>query len=1095
MTLEYAVFSNVNRVTPVDQVEQTSGLGSPAIATVTPTQAHEVFLAPFAAATHTAATFSLPQHLLSSSSPDHSALRGVLTYADNNTTGAFYSSYTLGVSINWLSFLISLENDPTPPAPTALTVGSVTSTTVALTWTNPAGGYAVGLANDSVQYGHSTTGPFVSLSVGSVATSDTVTGLACGEPYFFQVEAWNSTGASLPSAQATATTAAPPGCVVNLYGNQSAANYANKTVSIGGGNFTCSSGTLLFDNDTVLIAQNNTGSSVKSAVNNGIVLRSTCALTVKYSTIETNSTPAASYPTFIDQTGGATGAVLLLHSTLKYLGTSTNVPTSHTGVLIQSAHSVVAACAFDAVHTLYYSGVYTGALLAGSTLTGPAGVSDQANSSVYAASTADWFNVTRDTFDESGDDMGILQSGANWTTLSNDTVNGNESSTLLYSITIGAKGADQVHTASHSTLTYDLINNAGVEFIAQHDAPSTGGMQWENVTHTNITSTPNAETRSSYELYFDGTSNAAGTAGLEISHVLVQHDALSNFTGQDALRLGTNVTDFNISYNHIFDFRSGVDVHVNPGTTFGIYIIRDVSHGTVYGNVVDAHDPYDGAPGVGYVSGQGIILESAIMYVNVSHNIVTNFTARAFNIQGSTGGYTAPVWERGASLHNVFYDNTAINYYAVNDNSTDFQQCFGDWAWANGTKFIGNYCRYDGWSTTPSVYDGFAFLVSAQGTYIANNTAVDTNGFVVFTRNAANLEAPAYGLFQTRYNTLFDNYWTGMTLTDGAAVVGDSSAGWANQFNNVSGNTGNASWSFKFIGGSGGEPAIHLVNTVLEWLNGTSVLYTPNVFWYGPSTVTSTGTDYHFNLTRWNTTAAQVSFGALSLTTPVLSHSTADWLNLTPTNDSPGKGDYNVSAVLKVAGKLWVNDTGAIDHDTYLLLVNRAEAASQVAGAQGVAFLVNPASSAEYGVVQTGAPTVPLPPTALGVTSFTNASVSLSWIPPPGTVTDYVVEYGTSPSALTSTYNAGTATSATVTGLLNSTEYWFAVIAYNATGPGSPSNVVEQTTAGTPPPPLVGNLNGLVFLGIGVTIVAGFIVYVTVRRKRNRAVGWVMDDA
>ena len=1081
VTEEAVAVTNINRVSPIDQVEQLSGSGSPAIVSVTPTQTHEVFLAPFAAATHSAVTFSPPQYSEGSASPDHAPLRAVLTYADNNTTGAFQSSYTLPPSTNYLSFLISLEHDPTPPAPTGLTLGAVTATTVALTWTNPAGGYADGLTNDSVQYGHTPTGPFITVSIGSVAASDTVTGLSCDQPYYFQVAAWNSTGASLPSGQVFTMTASSSGCVVNLYGNQTAANYANKTVNLYGGNFTCSSGTLLFDNDTLLIKQNYSGSATKIPLENGIFLRSSCSLTVKYSTVGTNSTAFASYPTFIDQSGSGTGTITVLHSELEYFGSDAAMAGfTHTGVFSAAPHARFANDTFYDVHELYFTDSFTGSSITGSTFDG-ATFDNPTNATVFVSGDASWFNFTGDTWLTQAEDMEMLWVAANHTHVSGDDMEGNVSTANLYGVLFYDNSRSAVDVGSHSTLTHTKVDNAGVQFKAQSDPLSTGGMEWLNVTYDNFTSTPNAATRNSFELYFDGSSGTSGDAGIYVRHVVVQHDAFSNWTGQDALRFGTNVTNVNCSYNVFFDLATGIDPSANGKFSYGIYLVRNVQNATVYDNTLSVSPLYD--TGTNDIATYGINLEADIRNVNVSDNRVYNFTAVAYDTQGGLGSYSAPTWYKLPDSGIVEYDNVAENFIPANYSANN-QECFADWDGANFTQWVGNYCRYDGWAVAPNVYNGFAFHIAAEGNYIANNTAVDANGFLVFTKNS-NIETPG-SAFHTRWNTLFDNTWTGLTLTQGAAVVSDVSSGWTQQNNNVSGNVGNASWSFDFVTGPNGTSSIHLVNTVLQWLNTSSVLYTRDIYWYGPTVITLTGTDYHFNLTRWNTTAAKIGFGALSLATPVLSHSTADWLNLTPTNDSPLKGDYNVSVGLTVAGKLWINDTAAIDHDTYLLLVNRAELFNQVAGASGVAFLVSPASSAEYGVVQVGVPTVPLPPTGLMVASFTNASVSLSWTAPAGTVTDYVVEYGTSPLALTSTYDAGINLTATITGLLPGTAYWFAVIAYNATGPSSPSNVVEQTTAGIPPPPLVGNLSGLVFLAVGVTIVAAFILYVTLWRKRGK---------
>jgi chitinase len=87
-----------------------------------------------------------------------------------------------------------------PAAPTGLTVTGTTSSSVALSWTAPAGtvtSYSV------LKNGGS--------AVNVTGTSTTVTGLAPSTSYAFTVEAVNSAGTSPPSAPVSATTPAAPG--------------------------------------------------------------------------------------------------------------------------------------------------------------------------------------------------------------------------------------------------------------------------------------------------------------------------------------------------------------------------------------------------------------------------------------------------------------------------------------------------------------------------------------------------------------------------------------------------------------------------------------------------------------------------------------------------------------------------------------------------------------------------------------------------------------------------------------------------------------------------------------------------------------------
>jgi hypothetical protein len=82
-------------------------------------------------------------------------------------------------------------------------------------------------------------------------------------------------------------------------------------------------------------------------------------------------------------------------------------------------------------------------------------------------------------------------------------------------------------------------------------------------------------------------------------------------------------------------------------------------------------------------------------------------------------------------------------------------------------------------------------------------------------------------------------------------------------------------------------------------------------------------------------------------------------------------------------------------------------------------------------------------------------SVSLAWnADTDPTVVGYNVHYGTSSTSLTKTQNAGTATTATVSGLTTGQIYYFAVSAYNAAGVNSAySNEVSYTPTATSPTP------------------------------------------
>lgn len=121
------------------------------------------------------------------------------------TAGATTMTETWTGNAIWTAVTVSLKPAAVPAAPTGLTVGTLTTTTVPLTWTQPAG--AALDVNDTVYqatYASGACGAYsTKYSVGSATTSFTVTGLTSGGDYCFEVTEWNTTGESAASAAVT----------------------------------------------------------------------------------------------------------------------------------------------------------------------------------------------------------------------------------------------------------------------------------------------------------------------------------------------------------------------------------------------------------------------------------------------------------------------------------------------------------------------------------------------------------------------------------------------------------------------------------------------------------------------------------------------------------------------------------------------------------------------------------------------------------------------------------------------------------------------------------------------------------------------------
>jgi len=110
---------------------------------------------------------------------------------------------------------------PTPP--TGVTASPISANQVDLSWTGSAGvtGYNI---KRSVTAG----GPYTALASGIAQTTYTDTGLAAATTYYYVVSATNTSGESVNSAQASATTGAPATCAS---GQWQAQYYPNMTLS------------------------------------------------------------------------------------------------------------------------------------------------------------------------------------------------------------------------------------------------------------------------------------------------------------------------------------------------------------------------------------------------------------------------------------------------------------------------------------------------------------------------------------------------------------------------------------------------------------------------------------------------------------------------------------------------------------------------------------------------------------------------------------------------------------------------------------------------------------------------------------------------
>ncbi len=124
-----------------------------------------------------------------------------------------------GTTNPWSAMCVALKPAAVPGAPSSLATGAITTTSIAMTWSNPNSGVGP-LVNTTVYQATYTGGSCgaytMHYSLGARATSYTVTGLTISTYYCFEITVWNSTGQSafsniLSDVETAAVPLAPTG--------------------------------------------------------------------------------------------------------------------------------------------------------------------------------------------------------------------------------------------------------------------------------------------------------------------------------------------------------------------------------------------------------------------------------------------------------------------------------------------------------------------------------------------------------------------------------------------------------------------------------------------------------------------------------------------------------------------------------------------------------------------------------------------------------------------------------------------------------------------------------------------------------------------
>ncbi len=168
-----------------------------ASATLTASQTNDQVLMLVSTVGASTMTATSGETLLNTSSPAATIQSG--TFSETDTSSGSFTMYAnFAVATAWAASVISFKSASVPSAPTSLTLGSVTSTTAALSWVQPKGPVVNDTIYEAIYSGACGAFSTVISTLGGT-NAYTVSGLNSADSYCFYVTAWNTTGQSAAS--------------------------------------------------------------------------------------------------------------------------------------------------------------------------------------------------------------------------------------------------------------------------------------------------------------------------------------------------------------------------------------------------------------------------------------------------------------------------------------------------------------------------------------------------------------------------------------------------------------------------------------------------------------------------------------------------------------------------------------------------------------------------------------------------------------------------------------------------------------------------------------------------------------------------------
>ena len=990
----------------------------------------------------------------------------------------------------WSSNTSSVTIQDLPGAPTSVT-GTDGNAQVVVSWTAPTSNGGAAISDYAIQYSSNSGSTWTTFTDGvSTSTSATVTGLTNGTDYIFRVAAINTWGTgSYSSSSATRNPFTTPSAPTNVAGSPSS---AQATVT-----WTAATANGRAVTDYIIQFSSNSGSTWSTfsdgtstatsatitGLTNGVayvfrVAATNSAGTSSYSTTSASATPQSvpSLPTSVAGTGGNTQVSLV------WTTPSSNGGRSITDYIVQfSSNAGSTWTTFSDGTSTATSATVTG-LTNGTEYVFQVAAINSVGTGSYsvASSVVIPFTVPGQPTSLSGT-AGINQIDLSWTA---PTSNGGAAVTdyvVEYSTNSGSTWVTFVDGVSTSTSASVIGLTNGTGYIFRVTAKNAAG----NGTASATTSAIVPRTMPSAAQSVTGT---AGNAQVALSWSAPVSNGGASVTDY-AIQFSTDGTNWTLFTDSVSTSTSATVTGLTNGTSYVFRVAAVNSAGTgAYSIASTSVTPFT-TPG----TPTSVLVTRGNAQVSLSWTAPTSNGGNAiiqYRVQyAPEGGDDYSTWSSSISTLSTSTSYTVTGL--TNGTSYKFRVVAANSA-GNGTYSSASDAVIP--FTTPGVPT--SVMTTAGNAQVSLSwTAPTSNGGDAVTDYAIQYSSNLGSSWTTFSDSVSSSTSATVTgLTNGTAyvfrVAAVNTAG-TGSYSSASGNVSprTSPDAPSSVIATAGNEQVSLSWTVPAFNGGVAITdyqieYSQNAstwtsFADGTSTLRAAtvtgltnGTAYYFRVYAVNSVGTSSASAPSSPVTPLTVPTAPTITQITTGNAtlsvaftaaSDGGNPITTYQYSTDGGATW--QTRTVGSTSSPLVITALSTNGTTALANGTTYsvrirAVNSAGTGSASSSVTATPTtVPGAPTSVQSTPG-SSSIDLEWTAPASNggaaISDYVVEFSTNGGSTWTTFNDGTssATTASVTGLTNGTQYIFRVSAKNSVGEGVAStwttSVAPRTAPGTP---------------------------------------------